>query len=250
MRRDCGTRSQEKVLKMLSAPNYRLKRQAKLRSRDTGMPLHAALDEVARQEGFRNWSHLSQATPDNRGGTVFGGLVPGDVMLLGARPGQGKTLLGLEIAVAAARAGWEATFFTLDYTVGDIVRQMRSVGIDPASLGTGFHLDTSDDICADYMIARLNKRPGRRLAVIDYLQLLDQRRDRPVLHDQVRRLKSYLERTGSIAVAISQIGRDFDVGGKAMPDLSDLRLPNPVDLSCFTKSCFLHDGRIELSPVG
>ena len=237
----------------LSAPIYRLKRQAKRRSRESGMPLHAALDEAARQEGFRNWNHLSESAPDNRGASMFGGLVPGDFMLLGARPGQGKTLLGLEIAVAAARTGWDATFFTLDYTAEDVVRQIRSLGIDPTSLGAGFKLDTSDDICAEYIIARLKERPGRCLAVIDYLQILDQRRDRPVLQEQVHTLRSYLAESGSIAVGISQIDRDFDrafdMGGKAMPDVTDVRLPNPVDLSVFTKSCFLHDGRIELSAM-
>ncbi|NMM45353.1 DNA helicase [Rhodospirillaceae bacterium KN72] len=233
----------------LSAPIYRLKRQAKLRSRETGMPLHAALDEAARREGFRNWNHLSQSIPDNRGAAVFRDLMPGDFMLLGARPGQGKTLLGLEIAVAAVRAGWDATFFTLDYTAEDVVGRLRSLGIDPTSLGDGFHLDMSDEICAEYMIARLEERSGRRLAVIDYLQLLDQRRDRPILRQQVEDLKVYLGNSGSIGVAISQVDRAFDAGGKAIPDLTDLRLPNPVDVTSFTKSCFLHDGRIEFSGV-
>ena len=36
----------------LSAPIYRLKRLAKILSRDEGLPLHEALDRIAAQEGF------------------------------------------------------------------------------------------------------------------------------------------------------------------------------------------------------
>ena len=36
----------------LSAPIFRLKRQARLLSREAQIPLHQALDQVAREEGF------------------------------------------------------------------------------------------------------------------------------------------------------------------------------------------------------
>ena len=43
----------------LSAPLYHLKRKAKLLSRAENIPLHEALDRVARQEGFGAWSLLA-----------------------------------------------------------------------------------------------------------------------------------------------------------------------------------------------
>ena len=43
----------------LSAPLYHLKRKAKLLSRAENIPLHEALDRVARQEGFSGWSLLA-----------------------------------------------------------------------------------------------------------------------------------------------------------------------------------------------
>ena len=42
----------------LTAPLYRLKRQARRLARDKAIPLHSALDLVARQEGFSRWSLL------------------------------------------------------------------------------------------------------------------------------------------------------------------------------------------------
>ena len=42
----------------LSAPIYKLKRNAKLLSRNDGMPLNQALDRIAQKEGFKSWSLL------------------------------------------------------------------------------------------------------------------------------------------------------------------------------------------------
>lgn len=79
----------------LSAPIFRLKRQAKLRAREAHIPLHQALDQLARDEGFRSWSHLAASISDHRpAADILSQLSPGDLVLLGARPGHGKTVLG------------------------------------------------------------------------------------------------------------------------------------------------------------
>ena len=50
----------------LSAPLYHLKRKAKLLSRAENIPLHEALDRVARQEGFGGWSLLAAKVTASR----------------------------------------------------------------------------------------------------------------------------------------------------------------------------------------
>lgn len=230
----------------LSAPIYRLKRQARLLSREAGIPLAQALDRIAAGEGFRSWSHLAAETarPAPR---LFSTLSPGDLMLLAARPGHGKTLLGLELAVEAVRAGRHAAFFTLDYTDGDVLARLREIGIDPVSLADRFALDTSDGICADAIADRLGGMPSGTLAVVDYLQLLDQKRIHPPLAEQVAALRACAQATGAAIVLISQIDRRFDETARVLPGPEDVRLPNPLDLGHFTKTCFLHEGRLELT---
>ncbi|MEX0337669.1 MAG: hypothetical protein AB3N11_01380 [Arenibacterium sp.] len=44
---------------------------------------------------------------------------------------------------------------------------------------------------------------------------------------------------------ISQIDRSLGVDGKSMPDIPDIRLPNPLDLGVFSKFFFLHDGKVQ-----
>lgn len=234
----------------LSAPIFRLKRRAKLLARERGIALHEALDRVAREDGFKSWSHLAISASKHRPASeILSQLNSGDLVLLGARPGHGKTLLGLELIVEAARQRRRGFFFTLDYHEGDVLMRLRSLGVDPAAASGTFALDTSDDICADHIIANLAGAPRGAIAVIDYLQILDQRHSNPVLADQISALRAFAQRSELIVVVISQIDRAFELRGKPLPDLSDVRLPNPLDLSLFTKSCFLHEGEVRLEAV-
>lgn len=231
----------------LSAPIFNLKRQAKLLARDRQIPLHDALDRIAASEGFRSWSHLAASASSERPvDRILGQLAAGDLLLLGARPGHGKTLLGLQLAAFASRIGRTGIFFTLEDNADSVADRFQALGIDSARMGPSLRIDTSDDICAGYVVDRVRKIDGAALAVIDYLQLLDQRRSTPVLAQQMRALKSFAQATGSIVVTISQIDRAFEHSGKPMPDLTDVRLPNPLDLSAFDKACFLHEGEIRL----
>ena len=112
----------------LSAPIYQLKRKAKRLSREEGIPLHDALDRIAATEGFSAWSMLAAksaaATPADR---LFATFKPGDLVLLGARPGHGKTLMSLRLAVEAMKAGHRAKFFSLEYTERDVLDRLRAI---------------------------------------------------------------------------------------------------------------------------
>ena len=73
----------------LSAPVYRLKREARLLSRRENIPLHKALDRIAATEGFRSWSLLAAKLPEPVD-ELFSRLHPGDLVLVGARPGTAR----------------------------------------------------------------------------------------------------------------------------------------------------------------
>jgi replicative DNA helicase len=234
----------------LSAPIFRLKRQARLLSRDQQIPLHQALDRIAQNEGFRSWSHLAaSASQDGPVAEIFSRLNPGDLMLLGARPGQGKTLLGLELLVEAVNKRRRGYFFTLEYNERDVLMRLQALGMDAQKFNRAFILDTSDDICAKHVIAKLSAAPSGAIAVIDYLQLMDQRRRNPELGEQINALRNFARASGAIIVALSQINRAFELRSDPLPELADVRLPNPLDLSLFTKTCFLHEGEVQLEAV-
>jgi len=238
----------------LSAPIFVLKGRAKSLARETGIPLHQALDQIARDEGVAAWSLLmsrhsrdadmsqdaSSQDPDER---LYQSLEPGDLLLLAARPRQGKTLLGLKLAILAMRSGHPGVFFSLEYNESDIDGRFVGLGEDRSAFRL-FEFDDSDDISADYVIERLATAVPGTMVVIDYLQLLDQKRSNPPVMAQIKQLKAFAAARRLIMVFISQVDRAYDRSDRSRPGLDDVRLPNPLDLSLFDKTCFVACGEL------
>jgi hypothetical protein len=175
-----------------TVPIYQLKRKAKLLARQTSTPLHAALDRIANEQGYRSWSLLSSKHAETSPAEIlYRSLKQGDMLLVGARPKQGKTLMALSLAIEAMRAGNQAHFFSLDYTPADILGRFRALEVEPARFVDLFSFDCSDAINAGYMIEALENAAAGTLVVVDYLQLLDQRRENPPLADQVSALNAF-----------------------------------------------------------
>lgn len=234
----------------LSAPIYRLKRQAKQMSRDGSAPLNEALNSIAKREGFQSWGLLAARHANTGPATkIFANLTPGDLVLLGARPGQGKTLMGLEFIVESLKVGNQAAFYSLEYTEAEIAKQLHALDADITISNDAFTFDTSDDICADYIIEKLKAVRRGTVVVIDYLQLLDQNRLKPIVAAQLSALKSFADAAGIIVIILSQIDRTYDPTTKPLPDCADIRLPNPLDLKLFTRTIFINDGVISSQAV-
>ncbi|MEM6481118.1 MAG: DNA helicase [Pseudomonadota bacterium] len=234
----------------LSAPIYFLKRKAKQLSRAENIPLHRAQNSVARDEGFQSWSHLAAThkgqSPAHK---LYASFATGDLIVLAARPGHGKTLLGLELAIEAFHRGRTSLFFTLDFTERDVQACFAALGLETEA-PRAVEIDTSDAICADYIATELRTRRAPHFVVVDYLQLLDQSRSHPPLDRQLDTLREVARETGAIIAAMSQIDRAFEGSGRQIPDWCDLRLPNPIDLEKIDKGCFLHDGEMVLRMAG
>ncbi|MBS1726367.1 MAG: AAA family ATPase [Armatimonadetes bacterium] len=232
----------------LTEPIFNLKRKAKTLSRNENIPLHEALDRIAVEEGLASWSLLAaQHAAQSPASRIYGQLQPGSLLLLAARPGQGKTLLGLQLAVEAMLAGHRSFFFSLEYTEQECSDRFKAIGIKLSDFEDQFEFDGSDAICADYIAARLASAKSGTLAVIDYLQLLDQKRETPDLLSQIRALRFFAQSKGMVLIFISQVDRHFDPMQKALPDFDDVRLPNPLDLALFDRACFLHNGEVKVA---
>ncbi|KQU94696.1 DNA helicase [Ensifer sp. Root31] len=234
----------------LSAPIFQLKRRAKLMARNNNFSLNEALDQIAREEGFAKWSLLSsRMSSATLSETILSRLDKGDLLLLAGRPGHGKTTLGLQLLIDAARDDRGASLFTLEFTEQQARRHLRTLEGDGGSVADGVQVVTADEISADYIIQYMSGSEPGTVAVIDYLQLLDQQRSKPVLSEQVQTLGDFARRSGVVLVFISQIDRSFDTESKRLPDIRDIRLPNFVDLGLFNKACFLHNGEAQLQDV-
>ena len=235
---------------ILSTPLFVLRRQARLLAREQRIALHQALDQIAQDQGFLNWSLLMAKHKDTKPGAALNSrLVPGDLVLVGARPGQGKTLLCLEMAVAAMQAGNRSVFFSLEYNEKDMWGRFVAIGEQAEAFVERFTFDASDQLSADYIVEQLAEATPGTFIVVDYLQILDQKREHPPLTDQIRTLKKFVAERQLVMLFISQIDRGYDLLNKSVPAMSDVRLPNPLDLTLFTKTCFLHDGKAQFERV-
>jgi len=231
-----------------TAPIFILKQHAKALSRREKIPLHEALDRIAAREGFNAWSLLAaKAVSDRPSERFLAQLDPGDLALIAARPGQGKTLLSLELAVETMRRGNRAAFFTLEFTHADVAECFKIMDEKLSIFTDRLLIDDSDQICADYIATRLASAPAKMLVIIDYLQLLDQKRLNASVADQIQRLKALARERQLIIVCLSQIDRRYDACKQPFPGFGDVRLPNPLDIGLFNHACFLNRGRLQLA---
>jgi replicative DNA helicase len=235
-------------MKKLSAPLYVLKQKAKALKKQTGVSLNQALDEMAKQEGYQSWSLLAakakEIFPKERE-EILDYLNPGDLMLIAARPGVGKTTFCLQILLQAVKEGTHGYFFSLEYTHRDVASKVADLDESVGGNHELLHFDFSDEICSDYIVEKTASVSKGSVIVVDYLQLLDQKRSNPSLQLQVERLKAHAKSRGCIVIFISQVDRSFEMTGRDRPTMEDVRLPNPLDLKLFNKSMFLHDGKME-----
>lgn len=142
----------------------------------------------------------------------------------------------------AADEGRRSTLFSLEYTE----RQARECfhALSHGLPRTLPEIITSDSICADDIVSHLTGSPNGTVAVIDYLQILDQQRTKPPLSEQMSVLRAFARNTGIILECISQIDRSFEPEAASVPTLSNLRLPNPIPPGTFSKACFLNTGGV------
>lgn len=132
---------------------------------------------------------------------ILGGLRKGDLYILGAKTGRGKTVLGLNVAVSAAKAGKKVLYFSLEMKHEKISLRILSAEANVCSklIESGFI--TSDQIDSllhasqslqpvshnltiidqrgvnlyqlGATVRQVAKQGGVDLVVVDYLQLLE-----------------------------------------------------------------------------
>ncbi len=196
---------------------------------------------------------------------LFHGLRGGDLVVLAARPGVGKTAFALNVAVNAAKAGVAVAFFSLEMSASQLVQRiigsearvslskLRSGKMQDGDWGaiadasaklSGLEMYIDDTPGLSIMEARAKARRELRhivgtdnkgVIVIDYLQLMEPpvaRRDgnRAVEVGEISRgLKVLAKEMDMPVIALSQLNRAVEMRGKKRPMLADLRESGSIE---------------------
>lgn len=185
---------------------------------------------------------------------LLAGLRGGDLLVLAARPGVGKTSLALNIATNAAREGTTIAFFSLEMPAAQLTQRILSseASVDSANMRRG-NLSESDwkdivetcsalndyqffiDDTADLTLTELRAKARRQLhgvtqglIVVDYLQLMQDKgrgqQDRWITVGEISRgLKILAKELNVPILALSQLSRAVESRKDKRPQLSDLR---------------------------
>ncbi len=205
---------------------------------------------------LRDLSELGEGARGTKTGfsgidTVLAGMGNSDLILVGARPGMGKTSFALNIATnVALQSGKNVCIFSLEMSAEQLVTRIISseAMIDSYALRTGkldtkqwediavtttklagcnILIDDTSGITVAGMKAKLRRVQNLGLIVIDYLQLMqnDRRTDNRVneVADISRGLKIMAKELNVPIICCAQLSRGPEGRNDKRPMLSDLR---------------------------
>lgn len=181
---------------------------------------------------------------------LSGGLRPGKLYILAARPKVGKSSLAQSIGLTMAKAGRPTLMMSLEMGSEEVAdRAVVNTGrLDYSAMSSGkmtpedwtraadalqdltgapLYVDDQGGIKLSDIRAKARSVPGLKVLVLDYLQLCgsdlkDANRNAQV-EELTRGLKTLAKDMGLAIVALSQLNREVEKRATKRPQLSDLR---------------------------
>lgn len=181
---------------------------------------------------------------------LAGGLRPGKLYILAARPKVGKSSFAQSIALTMARAGRPTLFLSQEMGAEEVAdRAVVNVGrldysamtagkMDHASWGRAvdaleelshskLFVDDQGGLTLGDIRAKARSVPGLKVLVLDYLQLsssgLKDANRNTQIEELSRGLKTLAKQMDVAVIALSQLNRDVEKRASKRPQLSDLR---------------------------
>jgi replicative DNA helicase len=188
---------------------------------------------------------------------ITGGMRPGDMIVIAARPGMGKSALACQVAFDVVEQGGAVLIFSLEMECKQLVRRAFGVlgGVDTRKFGrreatqadfakcgdvierlkeSQLVIDDTGGITANYIRAKalsLNRKNPLSLVIVDYLQLMSsesksgENREREVAQIS-NKMKALAKELGCPVMTLCQLNRSAD---KERPRLTHLRESGAIE---------------------
>lgn len=222
-------------------------------SRDTGRKrnttleaacnAHLARHEMTRQRGSQPTHSTGLADLDR---ALGGGLEMGEFVVIGGRPSQGKTAIGLQILDNLAEQGLKTAFISEEMTPEKIgARTLKRLTSMPEADWADHAAEVRKALASHFTgrtptvvtnslgrtslvvaeIERLYRTQGLDAVCIDYVQLLKGRGQGEFeqITDSIRELKTLTTRLDIITLALGQLNRESSKRPDPTPRLTDLK---------------------------
>ncbi len=187
------------------------------------------------------------------------GFHPSELIILAARPSQGKTTLALNMAMAAAHHGSAVGFFSLEMSADQLAMRLLCCEsqVDSERVRSGFltdqdwpkisralarlsevniYIDDTPNIAIMDLRARARRMKaecGIDLLIVDYLQLMHTRGRAESRQQEIaeisRSLKALARELEVPLLALSQLSRAVESRESRRPQLSDLRESGAIE---------------------
>ena len=183
-----------------------------------------------------------------------GALEPGTMTIIGARPGMGKTILGLEIALANAKIGNRVAFFSLEMPENQLTQRILSReleiplsrlrardlssdewlrlqrGSDPLPL----FIDDTAAITPLELQSKVAQIGNVDVVIVDYLQIMrgnksNYKNREAEVSSISRELKAISKHENCHVIALAQLSRETEKRTDPKPRLSDLRESGAIE---------------------
>ncbi len=216
--------------------------------RDVLQNVYQEIETTAENKGAITGSKTGFSGLDN----VLVQMGKGDLVIVGARPGMGKTSFAMNIAVNVAKTGKAVAIFSLEMSAEQLVTRILSSEalVDSKRIRTGqlktedwdnianvisslsgsdIYIDDTSAITATEMKAKIRRIPNLGLVVIDYIGLMQSTVNTDNRAQQVgeisRNLKIMAKDMGIPIICCAQLNRGTEsrTGDNKKPTLADLR---------------------------
>lgn len=177
------------------------------------------------------------------------GVAPGEVAVIAARPGHGKTAIGLQWLGNAAKHGYPALIVSEEMSALEIGKR-RCMSICPSWGTRDFHIMKQELECyhegmaevyivenchtierVEEVIDKFCEAYGVKIFAVDYLQLLTSRKDNlyEIVTEASKRIKQTAKRNNAAGLVLSQLNREIEKRKDYEPKLSDLRESGQIE---------------------